>query len=322
MKKHLLFFTAIFLVTVVLFNVTADTTSLKSRSDLSITIDQDRIKNDIHQLTSTSDFRNYKNIAALNEAASYIYSEFKKIGFHPKEQPYELGGETYKNILAYYGPSEGKRIVIGAHYDVCGDQVGADDNASGVAGLLELARQFKKHKPNTSYRFEFVAYTLEEPPFFRTEYMGSHIHAKDLFENKTPVEAMISLEMIGYFSEEPNSQDYPIGIMKYLYPTTGNYIAVVGKLGQGRLANKIKKGMTKGSSIDVCSINGPARMSGIDFSDHLNYWKYSFDAVMITDTSFYRNSNYHKTSDRPETLNYVKMAAVIQGLACALFNYE
>lgn len=280
------------------------------------------LENHVKALTKTTNYRNYTNITSLNEAANYVKTQFELLELPVEEQLFTVGDETYKNIVSYYGPKNGKRIIIGAHYDVCGDQDGADDNASGIAGLIEIAKQFQKYKPTTKYRFEFVAYTLEEPPFFRTEYMGSHVHAKSLHDNNVTVAAMISLEMIGYFSEAPKSQEYPIGILKWFYPTKANYIAVVGKFGSGKLTRKFKKGIKKGSAIPVRSINAPSSITGIDFSDHLNYWKYNYDAIMITDTSFFRNKNYHQTSDTIDTLDFDKMSEVVKGVTYTLFNYE
>ena len=159
-----------------------------------------------------------------------------------------------------------------------------------------------------------VFYTLEEPPHFRGPSMGSAVHAKYLFDNKIKVKGMICLEMIGFYSEAKNSQHYPIGLMKLFYPSAGNYVAVVGKMGQGNFLRKIKRKIIPVCGIDVRSINAPTFVTGIDFSDHLNYWKYGYDAIMITDTSFYRNENYHQTSDLPSTLNFDKMAEVVKGI--------
>lgn len=150
---------------------------------------------------------------------------------------------TYKNIICTINPEKKERIIIGAHYDVCGNQDGADDNASGIVGLLELARQLKNLDLN--YRIDFVAYTLEEPPFFGTDYMGSHIHAKYLFDNKIPVKGMICLEMIGYYRDDENSQDYPLGFLSWIYGKKGDYITVVQKYWNGKFGNDIKRQMQK-----------------------------------------------------------------------------
>src|SRR5690606_38006008 len=140
------------------------------------------------------------NIAALDEAAAYIANQFAGSGYAVYEQRFQLEALPYKNVIARYGPEKAPRFVIGAHYDVAGSGPGADDNASGVAGLLELARLVGQHRPQLGYQLEFVAYTLEEPPHFNKPTMGSAFHAASLKRQGVPVRGMISLEMIGYFS--------------------------------------------------------------------------------------------------------------------------
>lgn len=284
----------------------------------SIKVDKVRMYKDLKFLVKSPIARNDVNVERLNECAKYIFDEFKKLNEDVEEQKYLVNGKEYKNIICSFGPKEGERIIVGAHYDVCDNQPGADDNASGVAGMLEIARMLKQLNPTLKYRIDFVAYTLEEPPNFRTANMGSAVHAKMLFDNNIKVKRMICLEMIGYFSDKRKSQEYPIGLMKLFYPTKANFIAVVGKMGQGKSVRNTKKAMKENSDIKVCSINSPAFVPGIDFSDHLNYWKYGYSAVMITDTSFYRNDNYHEKSDTLETLNIDKMAEVVKGVFASI----
>jgi hypothetical protein len=286
-----------------------------------IPVSKDNLKTTVQFLTNTDKPRNYNNQAALNASASFIFAEFKKYGYEPEEQKYMVQNTEVKNIICSYGPKDAERIIVGAHYDVCGEQSGADDNASGIAGLLELARILKLNKPTLAYRIDFVAYTLEEPPFFRSSLMGSAVHAKYLHDNNIKVKAMICLEMIGFFSDKPKSQEYPVKALKAMYPTTGNFIAVVGKMGDGELTRHMKKYMKEGSLIGVESINAPESMTGIDFSDHLNYWEYNFPAIMITDTSFYRNKNYHEKTDTIDTLNFDKMEEVVKGVYFGLTNF-
>ena len=284
----------------------------------SIKVDKGRMYKDLKFLVKSPIARNDQNVERLNDCAKYIFDEFKKLTEDVEEQKYLVNGKEYKNIICSFGPKEGERIIVGAHYDVCDNQPGADDNASGVAGMLEIARMLKQLNPTLKYRIDFVAYTLEEPPNFRTANMGSAVHAKMLFDNNIKVKRMICLEMIGYFSEQRKSQEYPIGLMKLFYPTKANFIAVVGKMGQGKSVRSTKKAMKENSDIKVCSINSPAFVPGIDFSDHLNYWKYGYSAVMITDTSFYRNANYHEKTDTLETLNIDKMAEVVKGVFASI----
>jgi len=221
-------------------------------------------------------------------------------------------GKTYKNVICSFGTENKKRIIVGAHYDVCENQEGADDNATGVVGLLELSRQLKTSKLN--YRIDLVAYTLEEPPYFKTEFMGSYVHAKSLLDSNIDVYGMISVEMIGYFKDEKKSQSYPIGILSLFYGNKGNYITLVKKFNTGKFARKFSKNYISSKTIRTKKFTGPKSLPGIDFSDHLNYWKFGFSALMITDTSFYRNKNYHKKSDTMETLDIYRMSKVIDGL--------
>ena len=287
---------------------------------LSIEVVPDTLRAHVERLANTDKPRTYDNIKALNAAAAYIKQQFEEHSEYVREQSYKVDYREYKNIICSFGPTDGERIIIGAHYDVCMDQPGADDNASGVAGILEIARLLKSEAPRLKYRIDLVAYTLEEPPYFRTEYMGSAVHARYLQDKGIKVKAMICLEMIGYFTDEEKSQEYPIGLLKLFYPTKGNFIAIVGQLGKGGLTRKIKRGMRAGAAIDVRSINAPRFVTGIDYSDHLNYWKYKYDAVMITNTSWYRNANYHMGTDTPETLDYDRMAEVVKGVYQAVVN--
>ena len=254
------------------------------------------------------------DVEDLLESADYIAAQFEKYQTGVERQIFSVRGVKYQNVIAHIpGTNPDKqKVVIGAHYDVADQLPGADDNASGVAGLLELARIYAQHPPQ--HPTELVAYALEEPPYFRTEYMGSFHHARQLKENGETIAMMICLEMIGYFSDQEGSQDYPAKFMTSMYPTTGNYIALVSDFANINLTRQFKKAMLATSRLPVESINAPAILPGIDFSDHQNYWKHGFPALMVTDTAFYRNKNYHTENDTPDTLNYQKMADVIDGV--------
>lgn len=263
-------------------------------------------------LTKTKQYRNYRNIDQLNATAAYIHNEFLKYADSVSYQEYNINGTIYKNVICSFGTENSKRIIIGAHYDVCGDQEGADDNASGTAGLLELARQFKGQKLKN--RIDLVAYTLEEPPYFRSNYMGSYIHAKYLADKKIDVIGMISIEMIGYFKDEKRSQHYPLPFMSWKYGKRGDYITLVKRFGGGAFVKSFCHDFIKSKNVKTEIFAGPKMLPGVDFSDHLNYWKYDFSALMITDTAFYRNRNYHKKSDTMDTLDIQRMAKVIDGI--------
>lgn len=278
------------------------------------------IKAHLTAITKTNQPRNHKNLDQLNKTANYIFNEFSHYADSVYFQTYLANGKEYKNVICVFGNNNSKTIVVGAHYDVCDSQEGADDNASGTVGLLELARLLK-NKP-LNYRIEMVAYTLEEPPYFRTEKMGSYIHAKSLIDNKTDVYGMLCLEMIGYFDEAKKSQDYPIGLLSMFYGNKGNYITLVNKFGKGKFARKFNKGFKKKKLINTKKFVAPKWLPGIDFSDHLNYWKFKISSLMITDTAFYRNKNYHEKTDKMETLNIKKMAQVIDSTLETLVNLK
>lgn len=252
----------------------------------------------------------------LDRAAAYIRAEFQRARGVVSEQPYEVNGKTYRNVIAWFGPESTQRIVVGAHYDTAGPFPGADDNASGVAGLIELAQLFSRQQ--LPMRVELVAFTLEEPPYFRTPKMGSAIHAAALLSQGIAVEAMFSLEMIGYFSDAPESQKFPGSFLGAFYPSQGNFIAVVGRFGDGLLVRRVKAAMDGASPLRVYSINAPRLVPGVDFSDQLNYWNAGYNAVMITDTAFYRNPNYHTAQDTAEKLDYKRMALVVEGVYAAI----
>lgn len=271
--------------------------------------DTTRIKQDLKTITKTSKSRSYINLDILNQVADYIFKELSKTCDTVYYQTYLVNGNEYKNVIGSIGTKNKERIVVGAHYDVAGDQEGADDNASGIVGVLELSRMLSKQ--NLNYRIDFVAFTLEEPPFFRSKNMGSYVHAKSLFDNGIELKGMICLEMIGYFNDNPRSQNFPLGLFKLFYGNKGDFITVVQKPDNGKFGKQVKKLMKKEGIIKTKSFTSPAFLPGVDFSDHRNYWKFGYSAVMITNTAFFRNQNYHQTSDKLETLDIRRMALVI-----------
>ncbi len=248
--------------------------------------------------------------------ARYLADSWRAMGLPVREQRFAVGGRTFANVIASLGPPTTERVVVGAHYDAFEDAGGADDNASGVAALLELGRLLKG-RPPPAIGVELVAFALEEPPIFRSEQMGSEVYARGAAGDGIVVRAMLCLETMGYYSAEPGSQQRPPGI-GLLYPSRGDYLAVVGDLGSIALTRKVKRAMRAGSSLDVRSINAPRAIAGIDFSDHAVFWAHRVPAVMITDTAFYRNPHYHTKSDRPATLDYEKLALAVYSVAAAV----
>ena len=253
------------------------------------------------------------NVDELNFSAEYIDKVFSTFpSARVTSLPFDVWGIEYRNVLASFGPQHGTRIIIGAHYDSHDGLPGADDNASGVAGLLELARMLDGEK--LPMRVDLIAYALEEMPSFRTDDMGSAHHAVQLKKDGVEVELMISLEMIGYFDDTAGSQNYPLPLLNWIYPDRGNYIAVVGNLSQVAEVRRVKKALIASSDIPVESINAPIFIPGIDFSDHLNFWYEGYPAVMITDTADNRNRAYHTPQDTPEGLDYKRMGEVVNGV--------
>ena len=288
--------------------------SLDAPSQLE-TAEAARLEADVRYLAGLSPPRNAQNAESLDKAAAYIAEAFAAAGCEVTEQPLTRNQVDYRNVICSFGPEGAPRVVIGAHYDVAGDaNPGADDNASGVAGVLELARLIGAARPDLPHRLDLVAFTLEEPPYFRSEEMGSYAYAERLRDARVPLKLMVSVEMIGFFSDEPGSQAFPFGFLSWFYPETGNFIAVVGSALERALVARSKALMAGSPELQVYSINAPGFLPGIDLSDHWSFWQHGFPAVMVTDTAFFRNPNYHQPTDRPETLDYRRMALTVDGL--------
>jgi Zn-dependent M28 family amino/carboxypeptidase len=212
-------------------------------------------------------------------------------------------------------------IIIGAHYDTVVDTPGADDNASGVAGLLELARLLQKYPSERT--IQFVAFTLEEPPYFYTAKMGSRMYAKRLKVDGTRVQLMISLEMIGYAGKHLK-QSYPFPLMRVLgrYPRTGDFIGIVGNIRTRRFVKAVKAVMSEVCAVGVESLSAPGFIPPLYLSDHSSFWKQRYPALMITDTAFLRNPNYHNQGDIDQTLNYGFLAEAVKGIYHAVIALD
>jgi len=288
------------------------------KSSTTVSVDPARLETHVRMLSTEFSPRDESNLQNLDRAADYIRTQFESAGAVVTEQSFNVGKNKYRNVIAGFGPNTGSRILVGAHYDTAGPLPGADDNASGIAGLIELA--YFLGKQQSPVRIELVAYTLEEPPYFRTKHMGSAVHAAALRKENVQVKLMICLEMIGYFSDEPDSQKFPASFFGAFYPSQGNFIAVVGRFGDGLMVRRIKGAMRNGTALPVYSINAPAFVPGVDFSDQLNYWNAGYEAVMITDTAFFRNPNYHTAQDTAEKLDYKRMAMAVEGVYAAVLT--
>ncbi len=248
---------------------------------------------------------------SLDAAADYIEWVLADSGYDVSRQKFTAYGNAVSNLIAERSGTQEGVIVLGAHYDTVPGSPGADDNASAVAGMLELARLCKRK--TLRKRLVFAAFANEESPCFGSANMGSMVYAKSLRENNVAVEVMICLEMIGYF-DGAGTQNYPFSGMQFIYPKTADFLAVVGNLNSSRYVSLIKRKIRKNADIRVRSLIAPSQAAGISHSDHSAFWRHGFRAVMITDTAYYRNRNYHQETDTIDSLNFHAMAKVVKGL--------
>lgn len=223
-----------------------------------------------------------------------------------------------RNIIAEMkgGNAANEIIVLGAHYDSVYDCPAANDNGSGVAALLELARLLATHKTDRTIRF--VAFTNEEQPFFGTKDWGAKRYAKECKKRKEEVVAMISLETMGYFSNEPGSQLFPHSAFTLFYPNAGNFIAFVSNLRSRGLLDKFTASFKKSTAFPSESVAVPEQIRGIGFSDHAAFWQEGYRAIMVTDTAFYRYPQYHTQEDTPDKVDYESLARIVSGICGAV----
>jgi Zn-dependent M28 family amino/carboxypeptidase len=279
--------------------------------------EESQIRNNLTQhvnyLAGTIGERNVIAYEPLQKTAQYIQDSLKSQGYQVSSQEYTVQMRKVRNLIAEIpGASKANEIVVvGAHYDTVYDCPGADDNTSGVAGLLELARLLKDSHPSRTIRF--VAFVNEEPPWFQTEDMGSLVYAEEAHKRKDRIAAGIALETIGMYLDAEGTQQYPAGL-NALYPSKGNFIAFVGNLGSHSLVRNAVRSFRAAVQFPSEGSAVPAAIPGVGWSDHWSFWQEGYDAIMVTDTAPFRNRNYHEPSDTPNTLNYDRMARVVHGL--------
>lgn len=302
------------------YTVTQPWTQPGTQATQSHQADKIVLQSHVYKLATDFADRHYRNLTRLEGAASYIEAELLTLGLQVQSQRFQAKGRPYRNLVVQLGPASKDVTVVGAHYDVAGEQPGADDNASGVAGLLELARLLKAAP--LRHRVELVFYTNEEPPFFRTPSMGSAIHAASLSQQGNYASLMLSIECIGYFSDLPGSQEHPVRMLNMGYPTVGNFISLVGFYEDGAISRRVKSAMQGATSLPVHSVNAPGFVVGIDFSDHLNYHSEGFVGMMVTDTAFYRNKAYHTQQDTADRLDYTRMGQVVNAVQAAVIAHD
>ncbi|HWC17037.1 MAG TPA: M20/M25/M40 family metallo-hydrolase [Terriglobales bacterium] len=264
-------------------------------------------------LSATIGPRNTIQYKALQDAARYIEQTLNHFGYQVESKTYEVQGRSVRNLISTIpgGSRASEIVVIGAHYDTVLDTPGADDNASGVAALLELARILKRTHPARTVRL--VAFVNEEPPFFQTASMGSWVYAKQVRRLNENIVASVSLETIGVYSDERGSQHYPVGL-NLLYPAKGNFIGFVGNIPSRGLVQEMLRSFRDTTFFPSEGIAAPEWIAGIGWSDQWSFWQEHYPGVMVTDTAPFRNPNYHSPTDQAETLDYDRMARVINGL--------
>lgn len=275
---------------------------------------RDTLRVHVEKLAAEIGERNVSRLAELEAAAKYIREEFERAGYAVREQPFAAARRTVRNLEAEL--AGGKRleeiVVIGAHYDSVFGAPGANDNASGVAALLALAHKLRGSAPARTVRF--VAFANEEPPYFLSWEMGSRQYARAAKQQDEKIVAMLSLETIGYYSDQPGSQGFPLPF-RMGYPDTGNFIAFVGNLGSRALVRQAVGSFREHAQFPSEGIAAPGWIPGIGWSDHWSFWQEGYAAVMVTDTALYRYPQYHTTRDLPDALDYERMARVVDGLA-------
>lgn len=262
--------------------------------------------------------RNLTKFKALNQSADWIEKNLKEFGYQVSRQKFKVRNLDCHNIIAEKkGISQPKKIIIvGAHYDSVEGTPGANDNGSGTACLMVLADRFKKLK--TDYTLRFVAFTNEEPPYFQQEdQMGSWVYARKCRKDNDNIVGVISLETMGYFSNAPNSQNYPPPISSE-YPTTGNFIGFVSDTKSGVFARKCFKAFKSHSMVPAEIACLPGTIPGVGWSDHWSFWQEGFAGLMITDTAPFRYPHYHKATDTPDKIDYATLANVVLGLEAVI----
>jgi len=274
----------------------------------------ERLRQHVVTLAGEIGERNVWRYDELGAAAEYIEQELRGLDCELSRQDYEAESRTVSNVEAERpGASRPEEIVVvGAHYDTVPMCPGANDNASGVAAVIETARLLAGRRLSRTVRF--VGFVNEEPPFFQTPGMGSRVYAARSRQRGERIAAMLSLETVGCYSNQPGSQRYPFPF-GLAYPNTGNFIGFVGNVGSTRLLRRALKSFRKHSEFPAEGVAAPGWMMGIGWSDQWSFWKEGYQALMVTDTALFRYDQYHTLEDTPDRLCYEPMARVVAGCA-------
>ncbi len=274
----------------------------------------DNLRRHVAALAGRIGERNVWRPEAMVAAAGYIRKSLEDAGYVVNVQAFTSRGLSVNNIEAVL-PGHGavdEIIVVGAHYDSVTDSPGADDNASGVAALLELARLLAGSSLPRTVRF--VAFANEEAPFFYGDEMGSNLYAARAQVQGERIEAMLSLETLGYYTDEPDTQKYPFPF-SWFYPDTGNFVGFVGNLSSRPLVRQAVGAFRASTAFPSEGVAAPSGIEGIHWSDHWSFWQAGYPAIMVTDTAPFRYPHYHDATDTPQQLDYTGLARVTGGLA-------
>ena len=276
-----------------------------------------RLESHVRALAGDIGERNVLTPNALARAEEYIRRAFDGSGYQVAEQTYDIHLDpslTVRNIEVEISgtASPGDIVIVGAHYDTVPGCAGANDNTTGVAAVLELARLLPARTMDRTVRF--VAFVNEEPPFFRTDLMGSRVYARRCRERDENVVAMLSLETIGFYADEPGSQKYPFPF-SFFYPDTGNFVGFVGNLGSRSLTRRAIRAFRESTEFPSEGIAAPWWIPGICWSDQWSFWREGYPGVMITDTAPFRYPHYHTPQDTPDRIDYDRFARVVMGVS-------
>jgi Zn-dependent M28 family amino/carboxypeptidase len=275
---------------------------------------RERLQHHVGVLAAEIGERHVWRPRALAAAAHYIEEALSSSGYEVRRQSYETEGVTCSNLEAECLGRErpGEIILVGAHYDTVKGSPGADDNASGIAAMLEIARLLRDQQPGCTVRC--AAFVNEEPPFFRSGAMGSAVYARAARARGDNITLMLSLEMLGYFSCTPRSQGYP-PLLRFFYPDCGDFIAFVSNWRSRFALAQVHEAFRSQCAFPSERLASPAIVPGVSWSDQRSFWRMGYRALMVTDTAFYRNPHYHRATDTPDKLDFQSLASVTAGLA-------
>ena len=273
---------------------------------------REELRTDVRKLAGEIGERNMWHYEQLNAAVDFIEGSFSRAGLRTRRDSYQMQGQGCHNLEAEVSGSRPEIIVIGAHYDSVGGSPGANDNGTGMAATIALARRFAGTKPKHTLRF--VAFVNEEPPYFLSGEMGSLVYARRCNERGDKISAMISLETIGYFSDAQNSQSYPSRGLGMFYPKVGNFIGFVSNVRSRSLLRRVIALFRKHAKIPSEGAAFPWFVPGVSWSDQWSFWKYGYPAIMVTDTAPFRYPYYHSSNDTPDKIDYDRFTLVVSGM--------